>query len=213
LTGATATVLANSSGRSLQFTAPSGVTTQTSVQVQFSIRNEFSDISSGTITFQVVPEGSQRGINRYPIDPRATSANIRSVNLTSSSNTNIFTCIDLVTANNSTEVDTSNTAPTLSISDGGGTQTSANSSRSLTIRGTLAQNQDAIRGLRVNAEGANRIMDTSGTSRWLLIRMRALNENDSTTTTCSTVNRTWIELSPLRLSRIKKVVVSLQKKS
>ena len=212
LAGATATVLANSSGRSLRFTAPSGVTNQTSVQVQFSIRNEFSDISSGTITFQVVPEGSQRGINRYPIDPRATTANIRSVNLTSSSNTNIFTCIDLVTANNSTEVDTSNTAPTLSISSGG-TQTSANSSRSLTIRGTLANNQSAISGLRVNAEGANRIMDTSGTSRWLLIRMRALNENDSTTTTCSTVNRTWIELSPLRLSRIKKVVVSLQKKS
>ena len=212
LAGATATVLASSSGRSLQFTAPSGVTTQTTVQVQFSIRNEFSDISSGTITFQVVPEGSQRGINRYPIDPRATSANIRSVNLTSSSNTNIYTCIDLVTANNSTEVETSNTAPTLSISSGG-TQTSTNSSRSLTIRGTLANNQSAISGLRANAQGANPIMDTSGTSRWLLIRMRALNENDSTTTTCSTVNRTWIELSPLRLSRIKKVVVSLQKKS
>ena len=210
LAGATATVLASSSGRSLQFTAPSGVTTQTTVQVQFSIRNEFSDISSGTITFQVVPEGSQRGINRYPIDPRATSANIRSVNLTSSSNTNIYTCIDLVTANNSTVVVTSSTAPTLAISSGG-TQTSTNSSRSLTIRGTLANNQAAISGLRVDAQGANPIIETNGISRWLLIRMRALNENDSTTT-CSTVNRTWIELSPLKLSRIKKVTVSLDKK-
>jgi hypothetical protein len=211
LAGATATVLANSSGRSLQFTAPSGVTTQTSVQVQFSIRNEFSDISSGTITIQVVPEGSQRGINRYPIDPRVSSANIRSVNLTSSSTTNIFTCIDLVVANNSTEVVTSGTAPTLAISSGG-TQASANSSRSLTIRGTLANNQAAISGLRVNAQGANPIIETNGSSRWLLIRMRALNENDSTTTTCSSVNRTWIELSPLKLSRIKKITVSLNKK-
>jgi hypothetical protein len=211
LAGATATVLADSSGRSLQFTAPSGVTTQTTVQVQISIRNEFSDISSGTITFQVVPEGSQRGINRYPIDPRVTSANIRSVNLTSISNTNIYTCIDLVTANNSTEVDTSNTAPTLEVSDGG-VQTSSNSARSLTIRGSLADSRDAIRGLRINAQGANPVMDTSGTSRWLLIRMRALNENDPTAPTCSTVNRTWIELSPLKLTRVKKVVVSLQKK-
>lgn len=210
LAGATATVLANSSGRSLQFTAPSGVATQTAVQVQFSIRNEFSDISSGTITFQVVPEGSQRGINRYPIDPRASSANIRSVNLTSSSTANILTCIDLVVANNSTEVVSSSTAPTLAVSSGG-TQASANSSRSLTIRGTLANNQAAISGLRVNAQGANPIIETNGSSRWLLIRMRALNENDSTTT-CSTVNRTWIELSPLNLSRVKKITVSLNKK-
>jgi len=185
LSGATASVLTNSSGRSLQFTAPSGVTTQTTVQVQFSIRNEFNDISSGTITLQVVPEGDQRGITRYPVDPRATSASIRTISLSSSSTSNIFTCIDLVTANNSTTVETSNSAPTLSISSGG-TQVSTNSSRSLTIRGTLTNNQSAISGLRINAQGANLIFQTNFDSRWILIRMRALNENDTTTSTCST---------------------------
>lgn len=211
LAGATATVLANSDGRSIQFTAPANVSSQTTVTVSFSIRNEYGDISSGSITFEVVPEGSQRGITRFPIDPRATTANLRSINLNSTQTTNIFTCIDLVTANNSTTVETSASAPTLAVGSGG-TQTTSNSTRSLTIRGTLANNQSAITGLRVNAQGVNPILPSDGSSRWLLIRMRALNDNDTTTTTCSSVNRTWIELSPLNLTRAKRVVVSLEKR-
>lgn len=195
------------SGNNLTYTPPSNFNSG-SIVVTYTFRNSSnsSEISASTVT--IVPEVTQRSIVRFAADPTKTSKTIRSIQLNNTFTTSIYTCIDLVTSNNSTTVETASGSPTISVASGG-TQTQLNSNRSVRISGTLANSQSALNRLTLNANGASSIFSGSGASRWVLVRSGVIDTPNANSPTCSTTNQSWIEISPLELRKRRIVTVLL----
>lgn len=164
--------------------------------------------SNGSSAFNSTLTSSQNATSKFPVDPRSTTVQIKSIRLTSSSTPSLFVCIDLVTSNESTTVLNSSGAPTLSVASGG-TQENSNSNRSIRIRGSFANVRTAIAGLKIVAADSNRILPSGGNSRWLLIRSTAINDVNESNLTCSTTNRNWIELYELQLRRTRNATVTI----
>jgi hypothetical protein len=198
------------SNRAIRYTAPSSTGAQT---IDFTITNPQGDTSSSRLTINVVDEASVRNINTLPIDPQATSYNLRSFTIDSGPEA-VIACINA--ASNSSGTLTSG----ILIFDVGNIGTTDSSltissntvtiigdrSDAMTMTGNLSAVNSLIGGLQVARVGGGRF----STAQY--IRIRSVPSITIGQLSCSdalaSADRT-LTISPLALTRSRTAIVTI----
>ena len=198
------------SNRAISYTAPSSTGQQT---INFTITNTDGDTSSSVMTINVVNESSVRNINTLPIDPQATTYNLKSFTIDAGPDS-VLACVN--SASNSSGTITSGVLvfdiatieSTDSVYSSGSNVISISGDRSdtLTLTGDLSTINSLISEMRVTRVGGGRFSDSK------YIRIRSVPVIKVGQLSCSdaiaSADRT-LTLAPLTITRSKTVVVTI----
>jgi hypothetical protein len=134
---------------------------------------------SDSKTFTIIDNLTQRIISRSGVQPIALSTFIPPPYLTTARSENVYACLAIVGATGATILTSTNLNISL-FSLSGATMSTADSGKSYTITGTLAQVQAALSALKINSS-SGRIMAANSGSIYLRVRANLI--ADATTDT------------------------------
>lgn len=196
--------------RAIRYTAPTTTGLQT---INFTITNPDGDTSTSRLTVNVIDDASVRNPNSLPVDPQATSYNLRSLNVDAGPTT-VLACVNSASNSSGTitsgvlifDVGNIGTTDSSVLVDQNVVEITGDRSDALTLTGNLSDVNTVLSGLRVSLVGGGRFTNSQ------YVRFRSVPNVSVGQLNCAdalaSADKT-LTLSPLTLTRSRTVTVTV----